>query len=303
MKPFSLILLLLFNLFSPFVKTSPDFNALVFKNCSSQKITNSADEDANSQTLSSLFQQLVSHSSNSKFFRATAGGDWENNNNGIGISGLFQCRRDLTNQDCFSCVNSLPELSNTLCNKAAVARIQLHGCYFHYQTDEFSIQDTSKFEVIQKVCGEKAEDEGFEDLRDEAFAKMENGIIDGRGFYSGSLEHVQVMAQCEEDIVEGCQCGECISDAVQIARQECDNTISGQVYLDRCFISYDFVPNEKPGNSNKGKLKESWPCKNEHIKCHIPIATSVLEALSVKFPLYIFINGEILPACDTLLSI
>ncbi|KAJ0014848.1 hypothetical protein Pint_20361 [Pistacia integerrima] len=249
MKPFSLIQLLLFNLFLPFVKNSSDFNTLVFKNCSTQTITHSTDDDAHSQTLSSLFQQLVPHSSHYKFFRATAGRDLENNNNGAGVSGLFQCRRDLSNDDCYNCVNSLPEISNTSCNKAAAARIQLHGCYFRYQTNELSIHQTSKFEVLHKVCGEKAEDVGFEDLRDEAFAKMENGIIGGGGFYSGSHEHVHVMAQCEEDLVGHRQCGACVSDAVQIIRQECDNTISGQIYLDRCFISYGFIPNEEPGNS------------------------------------------------------
>lgn len=68
------------------------------------------------------------------------------------------------------------------------------------QTDEyFSIHETSKFEVPHKVCGEKAENIGFEDFKDNAFVKLENVMMDGKGFYSGSHEHVLVMAQCQED--------------------------------------------------------------------------------------------------------
>lgn len=230
----------------PHLATASEYNTLVYKNCSNQTITGST--DSHSKTLSSLFHELLPHSSESQFFKATAG------DVNHGVSGLFQCRGDLSSNDCYDCVNSLPELSNSLCNQAAAGRIQLHGCYFHYEADEFNIHETSKYEYMQKICGQKAAGIGFEEVRDEAFAAMEIGVTEGNGFYSGGYESVHTMAQCEGDL-EGCDCGECVSIAAQIARQECIDSISGQIYMDRCYISYSYYPHGVPDNSHKGKLK------------------------------------------------
>ncbi|KAJ6434188.1 hypothetical protein OIU84_017823 [Salix udensis] len=49
------------------------------------------------------------------------------------------------------------------------------------------------------------------------------------------------MAQCQGDL-RGCDCGECVSAAIQVAEEKCRRSVSGQVYLDECFMSYTFYP-------------------------------------------------------------
>ncbi|KAK3200786.1 hypothetical protein Dsin_024201 [Dipteronia sinensis] len=243
-KLFSLLSVnLLWGIYLPCVNTNSDYSNLVYKNCTSQQKFTGLSHESHSQALSILFQELLPQSSQSRFSKATAGGD----NNAV--SGLFQCRGDLTNRDCYECVNTLPEiLSKNLCtNKDVAARIQLNGCYFHYETDEFIEETFKKHELLHKICGEKGADIGFEELRDEAFAAMESGVIDGHGFYSGDYGSVHVLAQCEGDL-GGCDCGECVISAAQIAQEECIGSISGQIYLDRCSICYSYYPYGVPGN-------------------------------------------------------
>ncbi|KAE8662599.1 putative Set domain protein [Hibiscus syriacus] len=207
-----------------------------------------------SESLHSFFEELISKSSGEKFYKTTAGDDKN------GISGLFQCRGDLSNDDCYKCITSLPEMSNSLCDKAVSARIQLYGCYVHYEADEF-VEERSKFELLHKICDQKkAEVLGFEELRDAAFAAVESGVTDGGGYYKENYELIQVIAQCEGDL-GGCDCGECVRVAAQTAQEECGTSFSGKIYLDSCFISYGYYPDGIPdkgkghnNNSNTGKL-------------------------------------------------
>ena len=246
--PSSLQLLLLVSLalFLPSIKSSSDYSTLVYKNCASQTFTSTS--ISQSQTLSSLFQELVAHSSQSKFFKTIEG------NNETAISGLFQCRGDMSDEECHNCVNAIPQISDNLCSLAMAARIQLFGCYTHYEADGFHEPDAtnSKTNLLYKICGEsEAVDGGFVELRDSAFAALESGVVSGNGFFSSSYDSVQVTAQCEGDL-GGCDCGECVNNAVQVAQEECGNSVSGEIYLDKCFISYSYYPDGTRGNSKPG---------------------------------------------------
>jgi hypothetical protein len=82
---------------------------------------------------------------------------------------------------------------------------------------------------------------------------MESGVVSEGGFYETNYESLHVMAQCQGDL-KGCDCGECISSAIQVAEEKCGASISSQVYMDKCFMSYTYYPDGIPGNSYPGKL-------------------------------------------------
>lgn len=216
---------------------------LVYRHCANQYLST---DPAGSlpQILSSLFDELVEQSSQSKFYETSVGDDY------IAVSGLFQCRNDLSRDQCFNCVNRLPEMSNTFCGRTVPARIRLSGCYLHYKADGSQV---SRLELQHKTCSEsKAANDGFEEVRDGAFAAVLSGVVEGNGFCDTSYESMHVIAQCQGNL-EGCDCGECVTNAVQIAQDECGESISGEVYLDSCFMSYDYDGiNEIPSNSNQG---------------------------------------------------
>lgn len=67
-------LLIFLGFILPFIEPNTDYSALVYKNCANETFTEQlAAASSHQQTLESLFNELVSHSSQSKFFRTTAG--------------------------------------------------------------------------------------------------------------------------------------------------------------------------------------------------------------------------------------
>ncbi|XP_058770832.1 plasmodesmata-located protein 2-like [Vicia villosa] len=222
--------------------SSSDYTTLVYKGCSNSTFTDP--NGAYSQSLSALFGSLVSQSTKTKFYKTTTG------NGQNSITGIFQCRGDLTNSDCYNCVSKLPVLSDKLCGKTIAARVQLLGCYMLYEVSGFP--QISGMDILYKTCGTtNAAGRGFEERRDTALSVMENGVISGHGFYATSYQSMYVMGQCEGDVGDS-DCGECVKSAVQRAQVECGSSISGQVYLHKCFISFSYYPNGVPRHSSYG---------------------------------------------------
>ncbi|XP_027367057.1 cysteine-rich repeat secretory protein 3-like isoform X2 [Abrus precatorius] len=247
---FLLLFLVLFTNLEPsqLAESASDFTTLVYKGCSKETFTDP--NGVYSQALSALFGSLVSQSTKGKFFKATTGSGQTT------ITGLFQCRGDLTNSDCYNCVSRLPVLSDKLCGKTIAARVQLLGCYMLYEVAGFA--QISGMQILYKTCGvTNAAGSGFEERRDTAFSVMENGVVSGHGFYATSYQSLYVMGQCEGDVSDS-DCGDCVKSAVQRAQVECGSSISGQVYLHKCFISYSYYPNGVPrGHSSSAASSSS----------------------------------------------
>lgn len=243
----SLFLFLFLILSSELAESASDYTTLVYKGCSKEPFTDP--NGVYSQALSALFGSLVSQSTKTKFFKATTGSGQTS------MTGLFQCRGDLSNSDCYNCVSRLPVLSDKLCGKTTAARVQLLGCYMLYEVTGFS--QISGMQILYKTCGAtNAAGRGFEERRDTAFSVMENGVVSAHGFYATSYQSLYVMGQCEGDVGDS-DCGECIKSAVQRAEVECGSSISGQVYLYKCFISYSYYPNGVPGRHSSSAASSS----------------------------------------------
>ena len=244
------------------VLSAPDNTNLVYKGCAKQPL-----QDPNgvySSALSAIFGTLIQQSSKAKFFKTTSGSGQAS------ISGLFQCRGDLSNLDCYSCVSRLPILMDKLCGKTVAARIQLLGCYMLYEVSGFA--QISGMEMLYKTCGStNAGGSGFEERRDSAFTTLESGIGSGNGgFYTTSYESLYVLGQCQGDLGTS-DCGECVKNAVQRAQVECGSSISGQIYLHRCFISYSYYPNGIP---NPKKSSSSSSSSGSSSAYYSPSSTS-----------------------------
>lgn len=138
-------------------------------------------------------------------------------------------------------------MSTAMCGDAVASRIQLAGCYLLYQTASFP--QISGTQMLYKTCSRS--EGSFEDKRDTAFAAVETGIAGGSGFYATSYASVYVIAQCEGDLSAG-DCGVCVKEAVQRAEVECGKSLAGQVYLNRCYLSYSYYHNGVGGHSSSG---------------------------------------------------
>ncbi|KAJ8763937.1 hypothetical protein K2173_003719 [Erythroxylum novogranatense] len=246
--PFSLLLFLFLLLFANLAQAATDYTTLVYKGCAKQTFQDPT--GVYSQALSALFGSLVQQSTKAKFFNTTTGTGQTT------ITGLFQCRGDLSANDCYNCVSNLPVLTDKLCGKTIAARLQLYGCYMLYEVAGFS--QISGMEMLFKTCGAtNVAGTGFQERRDSAFQTLVNGVVSGHGFYTTNYESVYLLGQCEGDVGDS-DCGECVKSAVQRAQVECGSSISGQIYLHKCFISYSYYPNGVPRRSSSSSSSASY---------------------------------------------
>ncbi|OVA09445.1 Gnk2-homologous domain [Macleaya cordata] len=139
-------------------------------------------------------------------------------------------------------------MTKRLCGNTIAGRIQLNGCYGLYEVAGFP--QVSGVKMLYKSCGgSEAAGNGFDDRRNTAFGEVENGVGSGGGFYATSYQNMYVMGQCEGDLSSG-DCVGCVKAAVQNAQVECGGSISGQIYLHKCYISYSYYPNGVPSKSS-----------------------------------------------------
>ncbi|PWA93494.1 Gnk2-homologous domain-containing protein [Artemisia annua] len=224
---------------------SNDLTTLIYKGCANQNFQTNP-----TQTLTTLFNNLVQRSSSLNFFKATV-------NSTIPVTGLYQCRGDLSHADCNTCVQTLQNTIQTVCDpNTLAARAHLTGCYMLYEALNFpQAPDT---EVLYKKCGSgrvggsgSGGGSGFEEKMEVVFGMVVKGVGEGKGYYAGGYERVYVLGQCEGDLGEG-ECVNCVRNASLVAKGEClDNGfVSGHVYLQRCWLSYTFYPDGVPGGGD-----------------------------------------------------
>lgn len=254
-RPRRLLLLaaVFFHLHAPLLVSCADIYALIYKGCANQSFPGGAVP----QTVPALASTLSTQSSSAKFFK-TSSSPSSASSSSTSVFGLFQCRGDLSASDCASCVSRAASSWADVCGASVAARVQLAGCLALYEVSGFP--QVSGVQMLFKTCGTGGGGGGdFEVRRDTAFAQLESGIATSSGgFVATSYQAVYAMAQCEGDLSTG-DCGQCVTQAVQHVEVECGGASSGQVYLDKCYISYSYYPHGVPhGGGMGGQFSLPW---------------------------------------------
>ncbi|KAI3757226.1 hypothetical protein L6452_04760 [Arctium lappa] len=238
--------------------------------------------------VSSLLEELVEKSSESKFYQTTTGDD------AFAVSGVFRCRTDLTNDECHACIlNAVPRLS---CGSILLARVQLEGCYLSLQPEPeldpvpeggrinsralVSTTFVQKDYLQHKKCsGRRARFEGLEELRNTAFEATVGCVMSSRdGYCVTTHEGIYAMGQCEGSLGK-CECGKCVDNAFQVARDECWGSDSGEVYLENCFVSFSDNESNVGDNSSRGKNIGGGSAKLVAIVVGVGVALALLSAI------------------------
>ncbi|KAH6803977.1 hypothetical protein C2S51_032224, partial [Perilla frutescens var. frutescens] len=222
---------------------------VVYTQCSNKTSSN----PSHVSLLTNLSQQFITQSSKSSFFQTVVADEK------TAISGSFQCRNDLTPDECRSCVSKFSDLSKKSCGKDLPTRIQLHGCYARYEEEEDGDDDqpvanTGPDQILHRDCSKrKIKKSGFEEMKYAAFVALESGVMSENRFCEMTYESIHVVAQCNGKVGSICDCGDCINNAVRIAGEdECRYSVSGEIYLDSCSLSYDYRDDGRFGTYKDG---------------------------------------------------
>lgn len=260
---FTLFLFWVFGLFFLGAVMGADYTNMVFRGCAQEQFPDPI--PVYKQNSESLFSNLVSQSSQKTFSTFTAGQDQ------TAITGVYQCRGDLSLDQCSTCVSKIPKMIEKFCGNSVAGRVQLSGCYLRYEIAGFMQIPGTEF--LYRVCGSTQGTGDFVNKTETAFGIAENGVKSGSAlFYTGEYQSVYVLAQCEGNLSSS-DCSGCVKTAFQSVKDECGKSISGQSYLQKCYISYNYYPNGISGiPASSGR--------NKHIQRTVAIALGGVAAIA-----------------------
>lgn len=205
--------------------------SFIYVGCTQVKYNPGSPYESN---LNSVLASLVNSASISNF----------NNFKSDVVYGLYQCRGDLSNSECHSCVANAVSRIGSYCMGTCGGALQLDGCFVKYDNTSFvGAQDKT---VVSSKCGPPAA--GYESSRDAVLAYLQGG--GGQYFRVGGSGKVQGMAQCVQDLSMG-QCADCLSEAIQRLTTECATSPWGDMFLGKCYARYS---QGYAHNYNSGKL-------------------------------------------------
>lgn len=160
------------------------------------------------------------------------------------LYGLFQCRGDLSSDDCRTCVARAVGQVGVLCAGAAGAAVQLDRCFVKYDNTSFlGVEDKT---VVMKKCGPSigVDSDGLT-ARDAVLGNLAGG--QGQYYRVGGSGSVQGVAQCVQDLSGG-ECQDCLNEAIGRLKSECGSAAFGDVFLGKCYARYT----DRGGHSSGG---------------------------------------------------
>ncbi|KAL6903775.1 hypothetical protein ACP4OV_004588 [Aristida adscensionis] len=203
----------------------------IYAGCSPSKYQPGTPFEAN---LNSLLTSIGTAAPNGGYNSFTSSG----NGTGAAAYGLYQCRGDLGNDDCASCVrDALGQLAQ-VCPSAYAASLQLDGCYVRYDSSDFIGQPDTAM-VYRKCSTSLSSDGGFLKSRDDVLGDLKGGASagGGGGYKVSSSGSVQGVAQCLGDLAAG-DCTACLAQAVEQLKGTCGTALAADVYLAQCYVRY-----------------------------------------------------------------
>ncbi|KAL3510501.1 hypothetical protein ACH5RR_029902 [Cinchona calisaya] len=149
------------------------------------------------------------------------------------VYGLFQCRGDLSNEDCHDCVVSAVSRLGTLCVDTYGGALQLDGCLVRYSNVSFlGVEDKT---IVLKNCGPSiGYDSDSLTRRDAVLGYLTAG---GQYFRVGGSGNVQGMVQCVQDLSMS-ECQDCVTEAIGRLKNECGTSRWGDMFLAKCYARY-----------------------------------------------------------------
>ncbi|GAB4828732.1 hypothetical protein Ancab_018400 [Ancistrocladus abbreviatus] len=210
-----------------FSGSSAAMDSFVYGGCSQLKYAPNSQYETN---VNSLLTSLVNSAMYTSFNKFTIGGGSSDV-----VYGLFQCRPDLRQSDCSSCVAHSVSQLGVLCVNTCGGALQLDGCFVKYDNSSFlGVEDKT---VVVKKCGPSIGYESEElTRRDEVLSYLASG---SELFRVGASGDVRGVAECVGDLSAG-QCQDCLSAAIGRLRSDCANAMagSGDVFLVKCYARY-----------------------------------------------------------------
>ncbi|CAJ1936807.1 unnamed protein product [Sphenostylis stenocarpa] len=288
-----LLFIFLFALFS--AMTTPSSSAIdtfIFGGCSQPKYTPGSPYE---NTVNSLLTSLVNSASFTNYNNFTVAAASSNT-----VYGLFQCRGDLSNDQCSRCVARAVTQLGTLCFASCGAALQLEGCFVKYDNATFvGVEDKT---VVTKKCGPSV---GLTSdaltRRDAVLAYLQTSDGAYKTFRTSGYGDFQGVAQCTGDL-SPTECQDCLSDAIQRLKTDCGPSTWAEMYLAKCYARYsESGSHSRPNNNGKRTQllhRARWSDDSNHNDDEIEKTLAILIGLIAGVALIIVFLSFLSKVCE-----
>ncbi|KAH9309037.1 hypothetical protein KI387_036948, partial [Taxus chinensis] len=215
-----------------------NMHSVIYRGCSDEEYNQGSAYESN---LNALLDSIVSQGA--YFYNGSVGVGESVGEGNSAAYGVFQCRGDLSNEECVKCKQSIVAQATSLCGSTVAARVQLRGCYLRYENSDF-LGTPEQQHLVYKACSpETTTEPGFFYRRDNVLTGLEEGSFSGNNFRvtsSGDSKAgppVYGYAQCEGDL-SWTECADCVFKAATDVKDICAASVAGQVYLQKCYVTY-----------------------------------------------------------------
>lgn len=248
-------LLLLLVLVSVFVCTAQSADP-TFHYCNDDlKIKNNSKVSDN---IGSLLSELVSSINNGGdgFSVASQGQDADQ------VYGLAQCRGDLSENDCFSCIQNASKQILNLCPDQADARIWYDYCFLRYDTRNFvgqldtnpgiiyfNVRNVTDPDTFNKQLGNLTDK-----IRSEAVLPGKKSFATGKTKVSSPFLTLYALVQCTRDLSQ-LSCAQCLATAISNYDGACSDKEGCRVFYSSCSVRYEIYPFFFPLDSQEKLVK------------------------------------------------
>lgn len=241
----NMVLLVLFlTLLTMETPSNSETESFIFGGCSQVKYTPGSPYE---NSVNSLLTSLVNSAMFTNYNNFTIQGTTSSSATAYG---LFQCRGDLSNDQCSRCVARAVSQLGTLCLDSCGGALQLDGCFVKYDNATFlGVEDKTE---VTKKCGPSI------GLTSDALTRRDAVLAylqasDGttyKTFRTSGSGDMQGMAQCTGDLSPS-ECQDCLSDAIGRLKTECGASTWGEMYLAKCYARYSEGGRYSRGSNGK----------------------------------------------------
>ncbi|XP_050235077.1 plasmodesmata-located protein 6 [Mercurialis annua] len=244
--------LVLFTVFFFTTPSSSSIESFIFGGCSQQKYTSGSPYEFN---VNSLLTSLVNSATFTTYNNFTVQSPSSSQDT---IYGLFQCRGDLSNNDCARCVAAAVTQLGSLCLDSNGGALQLDGCFIKYDNVKFlGVEDKT---VVLKKCGPSI---GY---NSDALTRRD-AVLGYLGASDGSYKPYRVagsgdvsgVAQCVQDLSSS-ECTDCLSEGVDRIKTDCGAAASGDMFLAKCYVRFSergVHSHGGDGNNNDDEIEKT----------------------------------------------
>ncbi|PKI36253.1 hypothetical protein CRG98_043365 [Punica granatum] len=202
-------------------------DSFVFGGCSQLKYTPGSPYET---AVNSLLTSLVNSAEFSTYNNFTVPGPGSAPEDTV--YGLFQCRGDLSADDCSKCVTRAVSRLGTLCVGSCGGAMQLDGCFIKYDNTSFlGVEDKAK-------CGPLIglDSEGTTE-RDSLLGSVVGSDGAYKPYRAGWSGDARAVAQCVQDL-SASECQDCLTEAITQLKTNCQAAKWGDMFLGKCYVRY-----------------------------------------------------------------